>query len=186
MLRPSGVKMQFNYTFGNPPFQDSKNRSKTQHKLWIEFTEKFFNEGLVDGGEMFWITPNSWGSPSNKVFKIFKQHDVKYLNLDIDHHFPNIGSTFGYFHIKNSPFDNKTTGVWKSGEQFSLKIDDEVKYFPSDFCNESISIHKKVMFSNRARLDVKHDYVTCHNVIRHAKTLLKKKINNIKIGRAHV
>jgi hypothetical protein len=79
--------MKFDYIFGNPPFQDSKNRNKTQHKLWIEFTEKYFSRYLNNEGEMLWITPSSWGSPSNKIFKIFKKCEVKYLNLDIENFF---------------------------------------------------------------------------------------------------
>ena len=173
-------EMKFNYIFGNPPFQDSKNRNKTQHKLWIEFTEKFFSEHLCEDGEMVWITPISWGSPSNKIFKIFKKYNLKYLNLDIDSHFPNIGSTFSYSHMRHSTLEGVATHVKKLGKQFVLNIDEKVKYFPIDFCNESMSIHQKVMFHHREKFHVNHDYVTCHNVIRHTKTLLAKKIDKTK------
>tara|TARA_R110002020_G_scaffold49875_2_gene141576 strand:+ start:3009 stop:4451 length:1443 start_codon:yes stop_codon:yes gene_type:complete len=172
--------MKFNYIFGNPPFQDSKNRNKTQHKLWIEFTEKFFLEHLCENGEMLWITPSSWGSPSNKIFKIFKKYDVKYLNLDIDDHFPNIGSTFSYSHIQNSISKKTSVGVKKLGRKFVLNIDEKIKYFPVDFCDESMSIHQKVMFSKTDKFVANYDYVTCHNVIRHTKTLLAKKIDKVR------
>ena len=50
-------------------------------------------------------------------------------------------------------------------------------YLPNDICASSLSIHKKVMFSSKRKLDVKYDYVTCHNIIRHAFTLNQKKID---------
>jgi hypothetical protein len=172
--------MKFDYIFGNPPFQDSKNRNKTQHKLWIEFTEKYFSRYLNNEGEMLWITPSSWGSPSNKIFKIFKKCEVKYLNLDIENFFSNIGSTFSYYHLNKVDDSNSVTDVEKAGKHFTLKIDEDIKYFPIDFCNESISIHQKVMFAKEAKFEVHHDYTTCHNVIRHAKKILAKKMDKIK------
>lgn len=167
--------MKFDYIFGNPPFQDSKNRKKTQHKLWIDFTLKYFNEHLKDDGDMVWITPSSWGSPSNKIFKLFKDNDVDVLNLNIEHHFPNIGSTFSYYKV-NKNKDKATSLVTMPNNTFSIKIDDNIKYFPVDFCNESVSIHKKVMFDTGDKFVLNYDYVTCHNVIRHTKELLQKKV----------
>ena len=42
--------MQFDVIVTNPPFQDSTNKKKTQHKLWIDFTQKTFSEWLKPGG----------------------------------------------------------------------------------------------------------------------------------------
>lgn len=170
--------MKFDYIFGNPPFQDSKNRKKTQHKLWIDFTLKYFNDHLSENGDMVWITPSSWGSPSSKILTLFKENNVDILNLNINHHFPGIGSTFSYYKI-NKKTKNKTL-VTTPENTFSFDVDSGVKYFPNDFCDESISIHKKVMFDTKEKCEVHYDYVTCHNVIRHAKTLLQKKIDSAK------
>ena len=174
-----GENIIFNFVFGNPPFQDNENRKKTQHKLWIEFTTRSVTDLLAEDGELIWISPSSWGSPSNKVFKIFKDNDVKQLSLDTQKHFPDIGSTFSFYHLKKGNRSINTV-VKDNGKQFVLKIDESVKYFPNDFCSESIAIHKKVMFLPKGKMPLNYDYVTCHNVIRHKKKLLAEKISKAR------
>jgi len=171
--------MIFDFIFGNPPFQDTENRKKTQHKLWIEFTTKWFSDFLTEEGELIWISPSSWGSPSNKVLNLFKENDVLQLSLDIENHFPGIGSTFSFYHIKKSN-NNITTVIKNSENQFALDVGTSIKYFPNDFCGESISIHQKVMFQPPRKVSLNYDYVTCHNVIRHKRKLTLKKITSIE------
>lgn len=171
-----GGNMKFNNIFGNPPFQDNDNRKKTQHKLWPEFTLKAVHEWLEDGGNLVWITPQSWGSPSNKILQIFKDKEVKSINLDTRKHFPDIGSTFSHYHIVNSPSSNQTS-IIKDNDSFTFMIDDRVLYFPNDFNDISMRIHNKVMFTNHDKLDINYDYVTCHNVIRHGHKLHQRKID---------
>ena len=171
--------MKFDFIFGSPPFQDNKNRGKTQHKLWLEFTTKWFADGLDGSGEIVWITPSSWGSPSSKILQLFKDNQVKKIDLDINNYFPGIGSTFSYYHVKKGD-DGAATLVRKSKKDFTLEINESVKYFPNDFCDESISIHKKVMFDPKDKISLQYDYVTCHNVIRHRKKNINKKIEELE------
>ena len=37
-------------------------------------------------------------------------------------------------------------------------------YLPIDVCEHSLSIHRKVIFNQKENLDVRYDYVNCHNV----------------------
>jgi hypothetical protein len=171
--------MKFDNIFGNPPFQDNENRKKTQHKLWIEFTTKAMYEWLEDDGNLLWITPQSWQSPSNKILKMFKQKNTSYIDLDIASYFPDIGSSFSYYHVINNDTSNKTK-IKSDNSFFTLTFDDDLVYLPNDFCEESYSIHNKVMFAEVDKYTVNYDYVTCHNVIRHKKTILAKKINKIQ------
>ena len=168
--------MKFNNIFGNPPFQDNDNRKKTQHKLWPEFTLKAMNEWLEDDGNLVWITPQSWGSPSNKILQLFKDKQVESINLDTKEHFPDIGSTFSHYHILNNKSNGATT-ISKDNKNFNFTIDNSVLYFPNDFNNISIEIHNKVMFNDEVKYTINYDYVTCHNVIRHAHKLHQKKID---------
>jgi hypothetical protein len=168
--------MTFDIIFGNPPFQKTDTRKKTQHKLWIDFTIKAVNEWLVDGGHLSWITPQSWSSPSSKVLNVFKANDVVSIDLDTRKHFPDMGSTFSNYHIIKSN-NSISTSVTKGGSNFDFSFDDSLMYVPSDVCEHSLSIHKKIMFEAKEFLQVNYDYTTCHNVIRHAFVLNQKKIN---------
>lgn len=168
--------MKFNNIFGNPPFQDNDKRKKTQHKLWPEFTLKAVNEWLKDEGNLVWITPQSWGSPSNKILQLFKGNQVESINLDTKEHFPDIGSTFSHYHIVRKE-SGSPTSIVKEGKSFNYTINNSVLYFPNDFNDTSLEIHRKVMFNDKQKYKINYDYVTCHNVIRHAHKLHQKKID---------
>ena len=155
--------MQFDVLATNPPFQDSTKKKKTQHKLWIDFTQKTFNEWLKPGGVLLQVSPSSFLSPSNKILKIFQSKAVKFLHLDTKTYFPKVGSTFADYMIRNQLNDGKTEIV-TDVSTFYHKIDKSTFYLPIDVCEESLSIHRKVVFDTTDKLDVRYDYVTCHNV----------------------
>ena len=99
--------MQFDVVATNPPFQDSTNRKRTQHKLWIDFTQQTFDKWLKPGGILLQVSPSSFLSPSNKILKIFQSKAVKYLHLDTKTYFPKVGSTFADYMIRNEPDEEK-------------------------------------------------------------------------------
>lgn len=165
--------MKFRNIVGNPPFQDSVNRGKTQHKIWINFTMNSFYDLLEDDGNLGWITPSSFSSPSNKVLNIFRDYNVKYLDLDTSQYFPDVGSTFSHYLINKSK-SNNLTRVQKNGKSFDIKLDNDSFYLPIDFNNESYGIHSKVMFETQAKFKVEKDYVTCHNVLINKSDTLSK------------
>lgn len=173
--------MQFDIIVGNPPFQDSKNRKKTQHKVWKEFTDSAFNKWLTEDGLIAWITPQSWGSPSSSILQIFKENNLLKVNLDTIKFFPDIGSTFSDYLIRKGQKPSKRTSFTTSaGQSFKYKVTENLLYFPNDFCETSINIHEKVMFGSGQKLIINFDYATCHNVIRHAHKLNDKKIKEAK------
>jgi len=155
--------MQFDIVATNPPFQDSTNKKKTQHKLWIDFTLKTFSHWLKPGGILLQVSPNSFLSPSNKVLRIFQSKAVKFLHLDTKTYFPKVGSTFADYMVTNSLDAEKTEIVTEQGT-FYQKIDSTIFYLPIDVCEKSLSIHRKVIFETQDKLDVRYDYVNCHNV----------------------
>ena len=155
--------MQFDIVATNPPFQDTTKRGKTHHKLWIDFTLKTFSHWLKPDGILLQVSPNSFLSPSSKILQLFKSKAVKFLHLDTKTFFPTVGSTFVDYMVTNSPGEEKTDIVTEQGK-FEQKIDSSIVYLPNDVCEHSLSIHQKVMFNESDRLDVRYDYVTCHNV----------------------
>ena len=152
--------MQFDVVATNPPFQDYSNRKKTQHKLWINFTKEAFSKWLKPGGLLLQVSPSSFLSPSSKVLKLFQQKVVEFLRLDVKEYFPTVNSTFAYYSVINRDSDGEYTNIVNEKGVFTKRIDDNIFYLPNDFCEESLSIHSKVIFNKNDRLEVKYDYVT--------------------------
>ena len=155
--------MQFDTIVANPPFQDSENRNKTQHKLWIDFTKKSFDSWLKPSGHLLQVSPSSFSSPSSKVLDIFRRMKVVYIDFDSSKYFPKVGSTFSNYLIKNESGEC-ITKIIKNDQEFDYVIGDNTFYLPNDISEHSINIHKKVIFDTIDKLDVRHDYVSCHNV----------------------
>ncbi len=166
--------MQFDVVATNPPFQDSTNRKKTQHKLWINFTKEAFNKWLKPGGLLLQVSPSSFLSPSSKVLKIFQEKIVEFLRLDVKEYFPTVNSTFSYYSVVNSNTKGEYTNIVNEKGVFTKRIDNNIFYLPNDFCEESLSIHSKVIFNQDDRLQVKYDYVTCNNVLIHRNDTISK------------
>ena len=166
--------MQFDVVATNPPFQDSTKKKKTQHKLWIDFTQRAFDKWLKPGGLLLQVSPSSFMSPSNKILKIFQDKMALFLHLDTKRYFPDVGSTFADYAIVNTNSVFQKTEITTSSGTFSKEIDPTMLYLPNDFCEEAYSIHEKVIFNQRPKLDVRYDYVTCHNVLIHRNDTISK------------
>jgi len=158
--------MKFDVIMTNPPFQDSLNRKKTPHKLWIDFTLAVFDRLLVDGGSLIQVSPASFSSPSNVVLDLLEENQTMVLRLGNEHHFPDVGSTFSDYWIIKAPNDSRPTRVERNGESFLIELDHSIQYLPNDLSRLSMAVHAKVMFGDHARLAVKWDYVTAHNIRR--------------------
>jgi len=157
--------MKFDLVLTNPPFQDRLKRGKTPHKLWIDFTRSVFDRLLVDDGLLCQVSPSSFQSPSNKVLTLMKENSTEWIDFDTDKHFPEVGSTFANYAIRKSPRNGTRTEVLDGNGAFRVALDDQVFYLPNDLCEEALSIHRKVVFDSSPKLEVEHDYVTCHNII---------------------
>ena len=161
--------MKFDVILTNPPFQDTVNRNKTPHKLWIDFTLAMFDRLLEDGGSLMQVSPASFSSPSNVVLSLMEENQTMVLRFENEHHFPGVASTFSDYWIIKTPNDARPTRVVKSAETFDIELDRSMSYLPNDVCRLAMSIHTKVMFSGRPKLGVEWDYVTAHNIRRYDK-----------------
>ena len=85
-----------------------------------------------------------------------------------------MNSTFAYYSVINRDSDGEYTNIVNEKGVFTKRIDDNIFYLPNDFCEESLSIHSKVIFNKNDRLEVKYDYVTCHNVLIHRNDTISK------------
>ncbi|WP_157071460.1 hypothetical protein [Curtobacterium ammoniigenes] len=162
--------MKFDVILTNPPFQDTINRKRTPHKLWIDFTLAVFDRLLKDGGSLIQVSPSSFSSPSNVVLSLMEENQTKILRFGTEHHFPEVASTFSDYWIVKQPSLGEPTLVRKGVEHFFVTLDSALTYLPNDLGELAISIHRKVMFSGRSSLPVEWDYVTCHNIRRRDKS----------------
>jgi hypothetical protein len=164
--RESESMMKFDLILTNPPFQDSVNRKRTPHKLWIDFTLAVFDRLLADGGSLVQVSPASFRSPSNVVLDLMERHMTRVLRFDNEYHFPEVASTFSDYWIVKQPHDGSPTKVVTANEEFKIDLGRGVPYLPNDLCELSIALHSKVMFGDHPCLPVEWDYVTCHNIRR--------------------
>jgi hypothetical protein len=159
--------MKFDLILTNPPFQDSVNRKKTPHKLWIDFTLSVFSRLVKPGGSLVQVSPASFASPSNRVLGLMGEYQTQVLRFGTEHHFPEVASSFSDYWIEKTPNDKRVTSVITGDERFDIELDSEIFYLPNDISKNALSIHQKVMFSNRPRLQVEWDYVAAHNIRRY-------------------
>ena len=156
--------MKFDLILTNPPFQDRGSRGRTPHKLWIEFTEKSFENFLTDGGILCQVSPASFQSPSNRILDLMKRHETQWLNLDTAKHFEGVGSSFADYAIRKAPNPHGGTRVMRDGQTFDIALNEDVMYLPNDLSDLALEIHRKVIFDTPKKLGVERDYVTCHNI----------------------
>jgi hypothetical protein len=166
--------MKFDLVLTNPPFQDSTNRGKTPHKLWIDFTKAAFSRFLVPDGLLHQVSPSSFMSPSNKVLQIFKDLRVIRLNLTTSSFFPEVGSSFAHYLIQNRYDESEVTTLITENGESTLQLTDDVFYLPTDLSSLSMSIHSKFIFLQKEHLAIKWDYVTCHNILLRRSNSLSK------------
>ena len=173
----------FRNIVGNPPFQDSVNRGKTFHKLWIDFT-KFVDKILPQNGNLGWVTPQSIIGPGWPL-DYLKGNKLRFISFDTNNYFKEAGNDVGvnmcHFFLQKGRNNNDLTNIIRDGKAFDYKLSPFYPYIPNDFCEDSISIHKKVIFDSVDKLIVKFDYVTCHNVqlvrVKENCPISKKKTN---------
>ena len=137
---------KFDIVIGNPPYQDGTKTQGKNSSLWTKFIIKsnsYINKYLL------FITPFSWIAPSetqkNELKDVFFKNNLIELNTECSKYF-NVASTFSYFLIEKSDC-YKSTKV--SNYQFNLNL----PFLPKKICIESISICKKIFFSDDKKLD---------------------------------
>jgi len=152
------IDMKFDVIIGNPPYQGTNTVSddRTQpknHNLWTKFIHKSF-ELVNEKGYVAFVTPDSWMSPTNDVFQLFKENQLHQVDLECGRHF-NVGSSFTSWVAQKTKVTHDT-----KFNNVSVNLRD-FPYLPRDL-NDTLEIHKKIINSNYINLNVVGD-TTCHS-----------------------
>lgn len=150
---------KFTVVVANPPFESenkiNEDRKQPQnHSLWPQYVNKAFEELVETNGYICFTTPDSWMSPTNKVYKMFKEYNLLWAKTDCKEYFPNVGTSSTAWVARKS----KTSVETDFG---SVKVNlEDFPYLPR-FLEKSITIHKKVLNFKSSKLNVLGDN-TCH------------------------
>jgi len=112
----------FDIILGNPPFQKHVEKNHTNVRLWDKFVIKCLDI-LKPSGLLGFITPPSWRSPDDKLYKVMTQNNqLLYLHIfDVKKAFQSISQQVDLYIIENLPV-YKTTLIVDS-QNISNKID---------------------------------------------------------------
>lgn len=147
------IDMKFDVVIGNPPFQNNlENGQKSKKTLWSLFIQKGF-ELTKENGYCSMVSPDGWWSPTIDIPKgkisifrdIFKKHNLLLVasNEVVKPHFKNIGTSFTYFVVQNSSYQNVTNFITTQGLLvFDIK---DINFIPKKIDKISLELHKKVM-----------------------------------------
>jgi len=116
----------FDCVFGNPPYQDPKNKHKS---LWQRFVEAGFDI-VNEKGIIAFIHPSAWRKPNHPLYQSFQNKQLNYLEM---HNQSDGQKTFGcgtrydWYILTNQTAKNKTVVVDEDG--ISKTIDISTKPF---------------------------------------------------------
>jgi site-specific DNA-methyltransferase (adenine-specific) len=156
------LNMKFDVIVGNPPYQEMSKNGGVQpksHSLWAKFVVYALtsvNVKLKNNGYVTFVTPSSWGSPSNEIFKLFKKNNLILVDTTVSQHFKE-NSTFSYWIVQKSNYSGLTT---INGRDFNLK---NIEYLQSDINELSIKIHEIFNKSNHPKLLWESDTTKNHS-----------------------
>jgi hypothetical protein len=152
-LKKEGRK--FDVVCMNPPYQDAT--AKSSKKLWDKFLVKG-SELCKDGGHLAAITPFSWATPSNPVFKLFQDNNTRIVDLNGKKYFPDVGTTISWYILVKEKNAGKTEIV---SDKESLMVNlEEVEFLPSIFDKTALSVIQKIF--SKPSIGVYYDSF-CHS-----------------------
>lgn len=127
--------IHYDMIIANPPyakFSSNGNRAAKNHNLIGQFLEKSFSI-LKKKGMLVYIIPDNWMTYSNRNNLIIELTSKQLLYLNIHtakKYFKNIGSSFTWFVLENTPFYKDITieGIWRK-EYYTDIVPSEIRNF---------------------------------------------------------
>ena len=149
----------------NPPYQDNNKDGKSKHgksNLWCKFIE-YSLKILKTNGYLLFITPSSWMGGTVSCYGDMINKQIHHLNVnECKKYFDNIGSTFSYYMIENTPIYKNTDIICKyEGQTYksNILLDKNLKILPQLLCKDTINIMNKVCNWTNNNLFIRKDLI---------------------------
>ncbi|MFA5601592.1 MAG: Eco57I restriction-modification methylase domain-containing protein [Phenylobacterium sp.] len=126
--------MKFDVVLGNPPYQAPKIRTigkplgSCGSRLWHKFVELSFDI-CKDDGYISLIHPSLWRKPENKLYPLFKENNLIYLDInDINTGRKTFGvsTRYDWYVVQKSNYSGKT----KINDEDGNKIEMDISGYP--------------------------------------------------------
>ena len=150
---------KYDLIIANPPYaQLMKDGSRTakNHTLSRQFIIKSLRM-LETNGYLVFIVPDNWMSyaDNNPLPSLLSSLQIIVLNIgEAKKWFPNVGSSFTYFVIKNAPHNNTLTTIITKNKTEQMIIPAGIPCIPLQYNDIIASIFNKVVFNDLEKYDV--------------------------------
>ena len=143
--------IHFNGMGTNPPFQkphaEGGNQPKN-HNQWGKFVEELGFGDRIQIDVVGMITPDSWGSPANNIFQMFKDRNLSWVDTTVGRFFKE-GSSFTAWVCSNEENNGSLTSI------DGLDVDlNSLPYVQRQFV-KNYNIHNKILGTGLPTLDFK-------------------------------
>ena len=117
---------KFDIIVGNPPYNTSSQGSNGARDLWDKFVFKG-HELLIENGFLLYVHPSKWRSPENKIFELFKENNLIYLEIHSD---KDGVKTFGavtrydFYLLQKSCYNGNTNVIDELGNKVNINLNE--------------------------------------------------------------
>jgi hypothetical protein len=115
---------KFDIIMGNPPYNTGTKGGNGNRDLWDKFLFKSFDI-LVENGSMSMVHPSKWRSPENKIFDLFKENNLTFLEIHNDIDGKKVfGATtrYDFYHLQKSKYNGYTKVIDELGDEYNINI----------------------------------------------------------------
>lgn len=152
----SQVTVKFDVVFTDPTASFRGRRGRPPARMWVNVADTALTRWLKRNGLLYEVVPAAFFTPHHPLLTFLRAHTTLALDLDVG---DVVGrGSFASIAVQATPNPTfKGTKVTKDRDVFVTILDDSIHWLPTDFSEEPLNIHRKMMFVTPKKLGVFHD-----------------------------